>query len=153
LPGRKALAATDLEAKLVSIFDELFAQANTSKNQLPAVLRYCRRRIDRTLKKLDLGMAQNVSALASEYTAKTNALSIAELANMAEDNIQKAIAERNVPELMKWYDNKGVIGIVCKAKGTSKIQFEQWIVRALRNNSAPGASDAIRKILPHVAAS
>jgi len=118
---------TDLEAKLAAIFDELFAQARTSSNQLPAVLRYCRRRIDRTLKTLDLGTALDVSVLASEYAAKTNALNVSQLAKEAEDNIRKAITEKNVRELLKWYDNKGILAIACKAKGTTKSQFEQWL--------------------------
>jgi hypothetical protein len=142
-----------VQAKLAAIFDELFVQANTSRNQLPAVLRYCRRRIDRTLKTLDLGTAPDVSVLASEYATKTSALNVAELAKMAEDNIRKAIAERNVPDLLRWYDNKGILGIACKAKDTTKSQFEQWLVRALRNNSAPGVSDAVRKVLTPVVAS
>lgn len=115
-------------------------------------MRYCRRRIDRTLKKIDLSVAPDVAALASEYAAKTDALDVATLAKMAADSIQKAIADNDVPELLKWYDNKGILSIACKAKGTTMALFEQWIVRALRNNTAPAVSDAIRKILPPVAA-
>lgn len=57
-----------------------------------------------------------------------------------------------VSELLKWYDNKGILGMACKAKGTTKAQFEQWIVRALRNNTAPDVSEAVRKVLPAVVA-
>jgi hypothetical protein len=137
-----------LEAKLAPIFEELFMQAADPKNQLPIVMRYCRRRIDRTLKKIDLSAAPDLPALASDYTKKTGALDVADLAKMAADNIQKAIADKNAPELLKWYDNKGILGIACKAKGTTKVQFEQWIVRALRNNTALMVSDAVRKVLP-----
>jgi ABC-type branched-subunit amino acid transport system ATPase component len=142
-----------LEEKLSAIFDELFEQAKAPRNQLPAVLRHCRRRIDRTLKKLDLKTSLDVSELASEYAAKTKALDVAKLAKAAEDNIQKAIAERNVPNLLRWYDNKGILGIVCKVKGTTKSHFEQWIIRALRNNCAPAVCEAIRKVLSPVVAS
>lgn len=90
--------------------------------------------------------------LAVDYAKKTSALDVAALAKMATDSIQTAIADKDVPRLLKWYDNKGILSIACKAKGTSKAQFEQWIVRALRNNTAPSVSDAVRRILPAVVA-
>jgi hypothetical protein len=141
-----------LEAKLALIFDELFAQAADPDNQLPVVMRYCRRRIDRTLKKIDFSAAADVAALAADYTLKTGAIDVAALAKMAADNIQKAIADKDAPKLLKWYDNKGILSIACKAKGTSKAQFEQWIIRALRNDTAPTVSDAIRNVLPAIVA-
>jgi energy-coupling factor transporter ATP-binding protein EcfA2 len=141
-----------LEAKLAPIFEELFTQAADPNNQLPIVMRYCRRRIDRTLKKIDLSTAADVATLASDYAKKTGALDVAALAKMAADSIQKAIADKNAPELLKWYDNKGILGIACKAKATTKVLFEQWIVRALRNNTALTVSDAVRKLLPAVVA-
>jgi ABC-type molybdenum transport system ATPase subunit/photorepair protein PhrA len=145
-------AGDALEAKLAPIFEELFAQAADPKNQIPVVMRYCRRRIDRTLKKIDLSSAADVAAVASDYTEKTSALDVAALAKMATDSIQKAIADKDVSKLLKWYDNKSILAIACKAKSTTKVQFEQWIIRALRNNTAPTVSEAVRKILPSVVA-
>ena len=144
---------TDLIAKIAQILEELFASAGDDRNQSPVVLRYCRRRIDRTLKGIDLSDAADVATLASNYAAKTRALDVAALATMARTEIAKAIADKDVPELLKWYDNKGVLSIACKAKGTNAAQFEQWIVRALQNGTAPTVSDAIRKVLPTVVAS
>jgi hypothetical protein len=115
-------------------------------------MRYCRRRIDRTLKKIDFSDASDVTALAEDYRLKTSALDVTALAKQASESIQKAVAEKNVPELLKWYDNKGILSIACKAKDTSKVLFEQWIVRALRNNIAPDVSNAIRTVLPSIAA-
>jgi hypothetical protein len=141
-----------LAAKLDLIFGELFTQASDPKNQLPVVMRYCRRRIDRTLKKIDLSATSDVPSLASEYIAKTSALDVTSIATMAADSLQRSIADKDIPELLKWYDNKGVLGIACKAKGTSKVQFEQWIVRTLLNDTAPALSVAIRDVLPAVEA-
>ena len=115
-------------------------------------MRYCRRRIDRTLKKIDFSDAADVIALAADYKAKTETLDVEGLAKMASDRIQKAITDGNIAELPKWYDNKGVLSIACKAKGTTKTLFEQWIVRALRNNKAPEVSTAIRNVLPIIVA-
>jgi hypothetical protein len=143
-------AGTALQTKVGPIFDELFTHAANTQIQLPVVMRYCRRRIDRTLKKIDFSAAADVNALASEYTAKTGALDVCALSQMATDSINKAVTDKNASELLRWYDNKGVLGIACKAKNTTKVQFEQWIVRALRNNTAPAVADAIRNVLPAV---
>jgi hypothetical protein len=134
------------------LLNELFSHAAKADNQLSSVMRYCRRRIDRTLKKLDLSAAPDVASLASDYAAKTSALDVTALANAAISAIQKAIANKDAAELLKWYDNKGVLSIACKAKGTTKVQFEQWVVRALRNGTAPAVSEALRKHLPTVQA-
>ncbi len=141
-----------LQDKLTAIFDELLAEAADSKKQAPIVMQYCRRRIDRTLKKIDLSDAADVTALATDYKAKTDALDVVAIAKMATGGIRKAIDDRNIAELLKWYDNKGILSIACKAKDTSKNLFEQWIVRALRNNTAPEVSTAIRNILPAIVA-
>lgn len=141
-----------LRNKLTEVFEELLTVAADAKNQDPIVMRYCRRRIDRTLKKIDFSDAPDVAALAADYSAKTQALDIQAIARMAAESIQKAITGKNILELLKWYDNKGVLGIACKAKDTTKPRFEQWIVRALRNNTAPEVSTAIRSVLPVVVA-
>ncbi|MES5481961.1 AAA family ATPase [Bradyrhizobium sp. INPA03-11B] len=141
-----------LQTKMSNVLDELFAHAADLKNQAPIVMRYCRRRIDRILKKIDLSDASDVTALSEDYTVKTSTLDVTGLARLASESLQKAIAERNAPELLKWYDNKGILSIACKAKDTSKALFEQWIVRALRNNIAPDVSSAIRTVLPPIAA-
>ncbi|WFU29617.1 AAA family ATPase [Bradyrhizobium brasilense] len=141
-----------LPAKISRVLDELFAHAADPKNQAPIVMRYCRRRIDRTLKKVDLSDASDVATLAEDYKVKTDALDVTALARLASDSLQKSIAEKNAPELLKWYDNKGILSIACKAKDTSRASFEQWIVRALRNNTAPDVSAAIRAVLPVIEA-
>ncbi|HEY5346994.1 MAG TPA: hypothetical protein VIJ72_02295, partial [Rhizomicrobium sp.] len=143
----------ELKAKVDAILAELFAFAAEANNQVPVVMQYCRRRIDRTLKKLDLSASIDVTTLAADYKAKTNSLDVAAIAKLATDNIQSAISTKNTEALLRSYDNKGILSIASKAKGLKVAQFEQWIVRTLRNNTAPSVSDAIRKALPLIVAS
>lgn len=145
-------SGASLQTKLAGIVDELLSQAADPKNQAPIVMRYCRRRIDRILKKIDLSGAADVAGLASSYNARTSALDVNAIATHASDSLQKAISERNVPELLRWYDNKGILSIACKAKDTTKALFEHWIVRALHNNTAPAVWSAIRQVLPTIVA-
>lgn len=143
----------ELETRHAEIVAELLQRANDPARQQDVALRYCRRRIDRTLKKVDLSDADSVEALATAYGEKTSAMDIASLAQAALDNIRGAIDRKDVPLLLRWYDDKGLLEIACKAKNTKRSLFEQWIARTLHNGSAPGVSEAIRGILPQVAAS
>lgn len=141
-----------LRDKLTAIFEELLTRAADPNIQQPIVMRYCRRRIDRMLKKVDFNDTSDVAALAADYKAKTEAVDVVGLAELASNSLQKSIADKNIVELLKWYDNKGSLSIACKAKDTTKTLFEQWILRALRNNTAPGVSTAIRNVLPTIVA-
>ncbi|MBS0548175.1 MAG: AAA family ATPase [Proteobacteria bacterium] len=154
----RAIAMTEgyngnnLEGKVKEILDELFQHASEENARRAVVMRYCRRQIDRTLKKVDLSAATDTVALAAEYSTKTSALDVQALAQLATSRIQKAIAGRDAAELLRWFDDKALMGIACKAKGTNKAAFEQWIVRTMRNNTTPSVKQAVRSLLPPVQA-
>jgi hypothetical protein len=143
----------ELERRHAEIIEDLLTRANNQDRQNGVILRYCRRRIDRTLKKVDLSNADSVVELATAYDEKTGSVDIANLAQSAQNNIRSAIDRKDVPLLLRWYDDKGLLETACKAKNTKRSLFEQWIARTLHNGSAPGVSEAIRGILPQVAAS
>lgn len=128
--------------------DELFAHAGEAKNQLDTVLQYCRRRIDRALKKIDLSEAASVDALVATYAGKTSALDVAALAALATGAMQTAIANQDIAALLRWYDNKGVLALAARVKGITKDKFEQWIVRVMLNNTVPDLTAALRAKLP-----
>ena len=139
-----------LDERRERLLDELFALASNSNAQRASVLRYCRRRIDRTLKKIDVSDANDVPVLATTYASKTSAIDVHVLARTARSKIQEAIATRDVSLLLRWFDNKGVLAIVAKARGVSKANFEQWLLRVMRNGSAPTLTAEIRLYLPNV---
>jgi hypothetical protein len=132
------------------ILDAVFAHADETKNKRGSILRYCRRRIDRVLKKVDLSVSKDVDGLKANYAAATAALDIAAIASLAEDKINAAISSRDAALLLRWYDNKGLMSIACEAKGSNVGVFEQWIVRSLRNDAAPRLKKSISRLLPSV---
>lgn len=146
----EGFGGAELTAKLNSAFDELASQLSDRKHLEPIIARYCRRRIDRILKKVDLRGAANSDAIAEAYAAQTGTLDVKAIAGLAEKSITDALVAKDIPTLLKWYDNKAIMAIACKIKGTTRQQFEQWIIRALRNNTAPAVSAAIKSILPTV---
>jgi ABC-type cobalamin/Fe3+-siderophores transport system ATPase subunit len=146
----EGFAGDDLQAKLNAILDELFSFAAAPKHLLPVVMGYSRRRIDRTLKNIDLGSSTTVEGLAEDYAVRTAALDVQGLARHATESIEGAIADRDAAALLRWFDNKGLMNIACQVKATTATKFEQWIVRAMRNGTAPAVTNAIRHELPAV---
>lgn len=139
----------ELQVKKEEVLNALFDHAAIVKNQNDCIMKYCRRRIDRALKRIDLSDAQDVAALKNDYDSKTAELDISKIAAIAQTAIQKAINEKDAAALLKWYDSKkALINISAKAKNTLALLFEQWLIRTLRNNSAPTLSTALQKVLP-----
>ncbi|MDO8051141.1 AAA family ATPase [Janthinobacterium sp. SUN211] len=136
------------DMRAAQVFDELLTHASLEKNQLDVVLRYCRRRIDRMLKKIDLSAASDVEALAETYKVKTEALDVTALATLAREAIQNAVGNQDIAALLRWYDNKGVLSFVAKVKGVNKDKFEQWVLRVMRNGTVPEMTAALKAKLP-----
>jgi len=144
---------SEVNSRVEQVIEDLLAHASLEKNQLDVILRYCRRRIDRVLKKIDVSDASDVQALAKIYAAKTGTLNVQDLAEFARKAIQHAIAKKDLAELLRWYDNKGILSLVAKVKGITKDKFEQWVVRVMRNGTVPELTDALAAKLPTLIAS
>ena len=55
------------------------------------VTQYCRRRIDRTLKKIDLSDAATVADVAAKYANKTSALDVQAIADVRRQSINSCM--------------------------------------------------------------
>lgn len=142
---------TELEKVLAHLSDAIFETINSSEKIEKVVVRYCRRRVDRMLKKVDLSEAGTIDDLEEEYRSRTEILNIRSIAKQATEQINQAIAERDLPKLLSYYDNKEVIVLVArKLKKQKKHDFESWLTRVLRNNSVPSVSKAILSQLPEI---
>ena len=142
-----------LEASLAALKNDIFDTLNSSAAIDNVVARYCRRRIDRTLKKIDLSGAANVSDITAEYARQTAGLNVAEIAAYATDRITSALREHDLPALLANYDNKGLMALAAKHLKKSRLQdFESWLTRVLRSDKAPALVLEIRKVLPEIVA-
>lgn len=72
-------------------------------------MRFCRRRIDRTLKKINLSRPKSVGELIAEYSAQTASLDVAGLAAGATQKIQDALACGDLRILLTIYDTRGCL--------------------------------------------
>jgi hypothetical protein len=139
----------ELNAKKERLIDNIVDFAANEKNRQECVLRYCRRRIDRTMKKIDLSDAKSPSEISTEFTKRTSELDVLEMAKLANDAIGEAIASRDLVKLLRWFDNKGLLAIVAQTRSQNKAAFEQWIIRTLNNKNKPGISEALARYLPN----
>ncbi|TCG08400.1 ABC transporter ATP-binding protein [Paraburkholderia steynii] len=114
-----------------------------------AVVRYCRRRIDRTLKKIDLSAAKDIAQIVNEYSHRTSTLDIRSIAVSAFARIQSAIDRQDLPALLANYDNKGFLALAAThLKRTRAKDFESWLTRILRGKKSAAVANAIREQLP-----
>lgn len=142
-----------LEVNLAALKQDVFDTLNSAAAIDTVVARYCRRRIDRALKKIDLSSATNVSDITAEYARQTVGLNIIEIAAGATDRIASALRERDLPALLANYDNKGLMALAAKHLKKSRRQdFESWLTRVLRSDKAPALVLEIRKVLPEIVA-
>jgi energy-coupling factor transporter ATP-binding protein EcfA2 len=149
----EGFSGQELDGVLKSLKDAVYASVTTIEIEA-AALRYCRRRIDRVLKKIDLSGALAVADIANQYAEKTGALDITKIAQAASARIADAIKTDNLPTLLASYDNKGLMALASSHLKNCKLDaFTSWLTRALRNNKVPNLIAAIQKELPIIRAS
>ena len=143
-----------LESRLEDIAKQIFGMLGNAAALEDVVLRYCRRRIDRALKRVDLSNAKTETDLASEYANSIGGVNIQQIAQTRRDRIQNAINGRDLTSLLALYDNKGVLAVAAsKLRNTPKDAFEGWLTRILLSGKAPALVAAFRGVLPKIAAS
>jgi hypothetical protein len=143
----------ELDARLQSLKAAIFNTLNPPGAIDAVVARYCRRRIDRLLKKMDLSAAKTVAGVAAEYALQVSAVNIAEIARLATSRIQKAIQDDDLPSLLANYDNKSLVSLAAlHLKGSKATDFESWLTRILRNRKIPALVAALNGILPTIRA-
>ena len=141
----------ELDEKLNDLAEAIFDSLSSAKAIEKVVTKYCKRRIDRLLKKIDLSEAETVEALADRYTQQTATLDVVNIAQEATSRINQAIENKDLPLLLANYDNKGMIAFAAtNLKGCSRSSFEHWLVRVLRNNNVQGLIESIQEILPEI---
>lgn len=141
----------DLETRLNNLKMKIFETLNSAAAIDAVVTRYCLRRIDRFLKKIDLSSNSNILDIATEYGNKTNSLNIADIALSARNRINSALQDDDLPKLLANYDNKAMMALASVYLKSSRLaDFESWLARVLRNNKVPALTAAIRNILPTI---
>jgi ABC-type cobalamin/Fe3+-siderophores transport system ATPase subunit len=147
----EGFAGEQLAQKLSELAEAVFQSLNSDSKIEAVVVRYCQRRIDRMLKKIDLSSAKTVEALRVVYSACTEALDVEGISATRSGEIHQAISERDLSKLLAVYDNKQLLALAAShLKACRKDRFEGWISRSLRNNSCPELTAALVPHLPKI---
>lgn len=147
---------SELDTKLNGLAEAIFeslssVKANENRAIEKVVTRYCKRRIDRLLKKIDLSEPETVNELANLYRQQTSILDIESIAQEATGRINKAIEDRDLPLLLANYDNKGLMALAATHLKRCRLSdFEGWITRVLMNNSVEGLIQSMKENLPDI---
>ena len=143
----------DLQLKLDSLKQDVLTFVAQQGSIEDVVLRYCRRRIDRTLKKIDLKAASTTADLAKLYSERTDALDIKAIADEARGRIDDAVSRSDLSTLLAIFDSKTLLALAARhLKSTSKKEFESWLTRVMRDPKAEKLKTAIISILPKITA-
>lgn len=143
----------EVAQKNEDLLNAILATIDTPEKIEAVVVRYCRRRIDRTLKKIDLSAARSVAALVQEYGTQTAALDVTAFAAFATAKIRTAIQERDLEALLACYDNKGILAIVARhMRGTPSKSFLGWLTRMLRSVQGEELLRIMQEQLPEIEA-
>ncbi|HEV2524078.1 MAG TPA: AAA family ATPase [Gammaproteobacteria bacterium] len=147
--NHEGYSEAEIDAIIQSVANEVFENINYKNNLEDSVVRYCIRRVDRILCKINFSTSKNVSDLYSDYSKKTAAINIQDIADSRRKALRECIAKRDLDCLASLYDNKGLVSIVSsKIRGSKSPSFQSWIVRIL-GNSVP-IRGAFKKILPQI---
>jgi ABC-type molybdenum transport system ATPase subunit/photorepair protein PhrA len=148
--NHEGFSGHELEIRLNKFVDAVMASIDEEQIE-QAVIRFCRRRIDRALKKVDLSLADNVPQLKVSLDQEISRLKVEDLSEYARNIIQTAITERDLAKLLSIYDNKGLLAIASfQLKNTRRNEFEHWLIRMFNNENAPGVIEEVKKILPQI---
>lgn len=144
----------ELEDCLNALKAEVFSLVETASAIEGVAARYCRRRIDRILKAIDLSDAKTVSEIDAECTAQLQSLDVPALGQVARTRIDDAKRTGDLVQLLTQYDNKGLLALAGKhLRRTKVVDFEGWLTRILRSGKAPELVAALKQSLPPIVAS
>ena len=129
--------------------EAVFGSIASSSRKRATVLRYVARQLDRQLKRVDVNGATSIEGIKTSYANETGSIDVDALASAGERRIESAIQSSDLPALLGFYDNKGLLALATRhLKDTDLKSFKAWLDRILRKGSAPALTTAIRQALP-----
>ena len=137
--------------KQTTLEEAVFATLDEPQKIDKIVVEYCKRRIDRSLKKVDLSVGKTLSELQNSYSLATAEIDIIAIATQRTQEIKTAIAEKDLIKLLEYYDNKGLVAIAARhLKKQKRDAFEAWVIRSLRNETCLPLKMSLSAALPPI---
>jgi ABC-type cobalamin/Fe3+-siderophores transport system ATPase subunit len=146
------LEGNEIETKLKGMKAAILADATSEKNVSEVVLGYCRRRIDRMLKQIDLSADKSIAELTASYAARTGEMDISQLASDIEGKITAAVDAGDLVALLAVYDRKKpLLALASSHLRNWKVEvFSAWVTRAIQSTRDDRLRRAVSCVLPDV---
>lgn len=140
----------EVEARINSLQAAILADALVEENVNEVVLGFCRRRIDRVLKQIDLSADKSIPDLISSYESRTAELDVSSLAAEIQAKIAAAAASGDIATLLTIYDRKRPLLAFASSRlcGWKLDVFTAWVVRAIQSKSDDRLRRALSSVLP-----
>ena len=138
-----------LDARLNALRKEVIDSIGSDEQKRATVLRHVTRQIDRLVKRIDLSAACSAKELKQSLDDDIGSIDVEALACLVEDEIESSIRADDLPALLAFYENKGLLAQAARhLKDTKREPFKDWIERILRKNPPPELTKAISDALP-----
>ena len=138
------------QLKFQSILDKIFASITQEKINL-AVERYQQRRLNRILSQINIPSDTAPNKVTDIFIQQFDSNQIEKLVTSRKNNIKRAIADKNLPEFLQYYDDKGLLAIVSKElKNCDKKSFKEWIKRVLKGQNRESLIQIMQSELPQI---
>jgi ABC-type cobalamin/Fe3+-siderophores transport system ATPase subunit len=141
-----------LADRIEKLTDAVIEHVGQGDNLKEAVGRYCKRRIDSILKRLDPGKSECPEDLETHYRAKLQTINVAEIAKARTTEIESAISSRDLHKILDLYDNKGLFSLVSQhiKKSSHHSEVKNWLQRVLRSGKDSDLKRAVAQVLPTI---
>ena len=141
----------DLDSRISRLADAVFSEALEPRRIEIVLAAYCRRKIDRILKKIDLSDAKSAEEIDIVYKERTSSLDVLAIHEAQSAKISEAVAAKDLAELLAIYDDKNLIHLAASHLKSCKLDsFRGWLSRALRNEEETDFTIALKAHLPTV---
>ncbi|MBJ6985917.1 AAA family ATPase [Devosia sp. MC521] len=137
----------ELDKKVHAVTRKLVDHA-TETNRRDCALEYCRRRIDRHLKLVDLSAGKSADEIVSSFESEVAKIDVRALIAEAETQMANAVTAGDAAALLRWYDNKGVLSVAALARDTTLSSFKDWVLRIMQETKPHPVVEAIKVQLP-----
>ena len=150
--AHEELDGETLAERIQKLTDAVINHVKHGDNLKKAVGRYCKRRLDFTLKRLDPGKSDYPEDLEAHYRAKLQSIDVAKIAEARSKEIEDAISNRDLHKILDLYDNKGLLPLVSQhiKKSNQHSEVINWLQRVLCSGKESELKRAVARVLPEI---
>ncbi|MHC5306491.1 AAA family ATPase [Bartonella sp. LJL80] len=143
----------ELEDKLAQLSNLLFERIKETKNIKLSVNRYINRYLHANLKNIHISEKSNDDNIEDYVIKQTYDLKLNDVISQFKNDLDTAIKNRNLTDVLKLYDNKGLIKDAASVlRSCSKDAFLSWLMRTLKSDQNTALVKVIKAILPTIKA-